>query len=54
MLAGLSTGSWNIDGVVSADFAAMKLDANRTVEWRWQVKQELNSSGLCVSLNHGE
>ena len=37
ILAGHTKGAWNGPNDGSNDFAAVKLDANGTVVWRWQV-----------------
>ena len=37
VLAGYTEGSWDGANNGSSDFAAVKLDADGTVEWEWQV-----------------
>ena len=37
MLAGETYGNWSGTSTGSLDFAAVKLDANGTEVWRWQV-----------------
>jgi len=44
VLAGYTSGLWNGTTNSSHDFAAVKLDSNGTVQWRWQVGEELNST----------
>lgn len=51
VLAGVTFGSWNGTNAGSGDFAAVKLDTNGTVDWRWQVSEELDSPGPPSSLN---
>ena len=41
VLAGDTYGSWNGANNSSADFAAVKLDADGTAEWKWQVSGNL-------------
>ena len=43
VLAGYTAGLWNGTTNSSDDFAAVKLDSNGTVQWRWQVGEERNS-----------
>ena len=43
VLAGYTSGLWNGTTDSSDDFAAVKLDSNGTVQWRWQVGKERNS-----------
>lgn len=50
VLAGIMYGSWNTIYAGSEDFAAVKLDANGTIEWKWQVSEEVSSQGLLLSL----
>ena len=38
VLAGYTEGPWNGANNGSDDFAAVKLDADGTVEWKWQVR----------------
>lgn len=40
VLAGATNGSWNNSNDDSEDFAAIKLAADGTVRWRWQVTQQ--------------
>ena len=40
VLAGETRGSWNATSAGDLDWAAMKLDAEGTVVWKWQVRQE--------------
>ena len=37
VLAGYTYGSWNGSNNGLDDFAAVKLDVDGTVEWKWQV-----------------
>ena len=37
VLAGKTGGSWNATSAGDSDWAAMKLDAEGTVVWKWQV-----------------
>jgi len=41
VLAGYTSGSWGSTNNGSSDFAAVKLDADGTVEWEWQVSGNL-------------
>ena len=38
VLAGQTDGSWNATSAGVSDWAAMKLDANGAVVWKWQVR----------------
>lgn len=50
ILAGVSYGSWGGTNDRNGNFSAVKLYANGSVDWRWQVSQELDSSGRLLSL----
>ena len=54
VLAGSTYGSWNDTDSGSSDFAAVKLDADGTVEWKWQVngKREVVPKELQGSKSH--
>ena len=45
VLAGDTEGSWGSTNTGSVDFAAVKLDADGIVEWKWQVSGKLDSRG---------
>lgn len=49
VLAGFTYGLWNGTTDGSYDFAAVKLDANGTVQWRWQVGEERDSPRFILS-----
>lgn len=51
ILAGVTFGSWNGSNTGSGDFSAVKLYANGSVNWKWQVSQERDSPGCFLSLN---
>lgn len=51
VLAGFTYGSWNSNNSFSSDFAAVKLDAEGTVEWKWQVSGKLDLPRCLLSLN---
>lgn len=38
MLAGHTDGIWNAESTGEVDFAAVKLDAEGEVVWKWQVR----------------
>ena len=38
VLAGATDGSWNTTSAGDSDWAAIKLDAEGTVVWKWQVR----------------
>lgn len=39
ILAGATYGDWNGANAGDSDFAAVKMDADSNVLWRWQVKK---------------
>lgn len=41
VMAGSTEGSWNEDNEGGDDFAAVKLDSNGSVVWKWQVDPRL-------------
>ena len=41
VVAGMSNGTWNeVESIGDADFAAIKLDSDGDVVWRWQVESK--------------
>ena len=57
VLAGSTSGDWNGSNVGDRDFAALKLDADGNVIWKWQVSkatgktlvEQNTSENVCLS-----
>lgn len=50
VLAGSTVRPWNGISTGSSDSAPITVYTNRTVEWKWRVSEELNSSGRLLSM----
>ena len=43
VLVGYTDGNWSTTNAGSSDCVAIKLDADGTLAWTWQVKSSINS-----------